>query len=149
MNLNEKLTALIVKLNKLTLQGKLTWKIKEPPRLMIQGTDSHIPFYVVTEYQGQSFALYQCRSLEQEQPSYQSSLLSLPAFARPPLTNYWDERVILALIDKQGRVLWEEESQQSALSDLLETVRRKVSNIDNVIDALLSDDEENIAALHH
>jgi hypothetical protein len=126
MNVNEKITAFIVALNKLTSQEKIIWHIKDPPELMVSGTDNHIPFFVVTEYQGQKYALYQCRSFVPEEPE-------LPHFG-----GFWTERLILAIIDNKGHVLWQEKSRQSALSDLLETIQRKISNIDNVIDAILS-----------
>lgn len=126
MSLDEKVVTLIVKLNRLTSQEKITWQVKDPPRSILRGTDDHIPLFMITQYKGQRFALYQHR--------YQTFNIDFEQF-------FWDEKVILAILDIEERVLWEEREQSSALFDLFETARRKVSDIDSVIDDLLSDDE--------
>ncbi len=127
MIIDEKIVNLIVKLNKLTSQGMITWEVEDPPRTIVRGTDDHIPLFMVTRYKGQRFALYQHR--------YQSFSMEFEQL-------FWNERITLAILDNEDRVLWEEREQSSALYDLFETTRRKVSDIDSLIDDLLSDDEE-------
>ena len=140
----DKTTKLIVTLNKNTSQGKILWRVSSPPSSLTKGTQAVFPIFFRTEYKGQNFALYQCRSLEPERLSFEeltrgSFLLS---FMRPTPKKNWEERIVLAILDNEGRVLWEDDSQQSALSDLFDTVRRKVSNIDEILDAILSDDSD-------
>ena len=123
---DDKITALIVKLNKLTSLGKIEWEVEDAPRAIIRGTDDHIPLYMTTCYKGQQFGLYQHR--------YQSYDGEHDRF-------YWSEQVKLAILDRESRVLWESPHLYSALFDLFETARKKVSNIDALVDDLLSDDE--------
>lgn len=140
----DKITALIVTLNKNTSQGKILWRVSSPPNFLTKGTQVEFPIFLRTEYKGQNFALYQCRSLEPEQPSFEQlvKFSALPSFMRPAPQKIWEERIVLAILDNQGHVLWEEDSRQSALSDLFDTVRRKLSNIDAILDSILSDDDE-------
>ena len=144
MNPSDKSIALIIKLNVLTQQGKIFWRVSSPPSSLTKGTTAVFPLFLRTEYKGQNFALYQCRSLEPEQLSFEELTRHsfLPSFMRTAPKKNWEERIVLAILDNEGRVLWEDDSQQSALSDLLDTVRRKVSNIDAILDAVLADDGE-------
>lgn len=126
MSFDDKIHNLIIKLNRLTSQEQIKWKIDDPPRSIIRGTDDHIPFFVHCEYMGKRFALYQIR--------YQLFDINIER-------TYWSENIVLAILDESDRVLWEERNQASLLFDLLETVRRKVSNIDVVLSELLREEE--------
>lgn len=126
MTPDEKLTTLLVKLNRLTSLEKIQWDVTDAPRAIARGTDDHIPLFLTTTYKGQKFALYQQR--------YQSFDGDRERF-------YWNERLVLAILDEMDRAIWEASNQQSALYDLFETARKKVANIDEVIDELLDDDD--------
>ena len=123
---DDKVTALIVKLNKLTSLGQLKWNVEDAPRPILRGTDDYVPLYMTSRYKGQRFGLYQHR--------YQS-------YDGEHDRSYWSERVALAILDLQDRVLWECPHASSALYDLFETARKQVSNIEEIVDDLLSDDE--------
>lgn len=123
---DDKITALIVKLNKLTSLGQLQWYVEDAPRSILRGTDDFVPLYMTALYKRQRFGLYQHR--------YQSYDVDHDRF-------YWSERLVLVLLDPERRVLWESPHASSALYDLFETVRKKVSAIDEILDDLLSDDE--------
>lgn len=123
----DKITTLLVKLNRLTSQEALHWNLEEAPRPLSRGTDDYIPFFMAAQYKGQRFGLYQQR--------YQSYDGDRDRF-------YWNERLVLAILDFDGRALWETQRQYSALNDLFETARRKVANVDGIIDDLLEDDGE-------
>jgi hypothetical protein len=127
MTPEDKVTSLIVKLNRLTSLGQIKWEVMDAPRTILRGTDDHIPLFMFTAYKGQRFGLYQHR--------YQSYDGDHDRF-------YWTERLVLAILDSEGRALWETPGHSSALFDLFETVRKKVSNIEGVLDDLLSDDDE-------
>ncbi|HEY0884173.1 MAG TPA: hypothetical protein VGE20_02765 [Ramlibacter sp.] len=105
---------------------QLKWHVVEPPRTLSRGTDDYIPFFMSASYKDQQFALYQQR--------YQSYDGERDRF-------YWSERIAFAILDSEGRVLWETPRYSSALADLFETARRKVANVEGIIDELLSDDE--------
>lgn len=126
MNSEEKITALIIKLNKLTSLGQLDWHVEDAPRSILRGTDDYVPLYMSARYKGQRFGLYQHR--------YQSYDGEHDKF-------YWSESVVLVILDPEDRVLWESSQSSSALYDLFDTVRKEVSNIDGILDDLLSDDE--------
>lgn len=123
---DDKITALIVKLNKLTSLGQLDWYVEDAPRSILRGTDDFVPLYMAASYKGQRFGLYQHR--------YQSYDGDRDRF-------YWSERVMLVILDPEDRVLWESPHASSALYDLFETARKKVANIDGILDDLLSDDD--------
>ncbi len=124
---DDKITALIVKLNKLTSLEKLTWHVEDTPRSILRGTDDVVPIYLAAEYKGQQFGLYQLRSqlYDGERDKF-----------------YWTEKVVLVILDEDERVLWETPHASSALYDLFETVRKEVSNIDGILDGLLAEDED-------
>lgn len=124
---NEKAVNLIVKLNKLTALGELEWHTADAPRTITRGTDDFIPLYITARYKGQRFGLYQHRH-------------QLYDGERDKL--YWTERIVLIIIDSFDRVLWEYTNNTSALHDLFENVRTKISNIDTIIDDLLSDSSD-------
>ncbi|NML27449.1 hypothetical protein [Zoogloea dura] len=125
----DKTTALLVKLNRLTSLDKIVWQVTDPPRTLARGTDDVIPFFMYATHKGKHFGLFQQR--------YQSYDGEHERF-------YWSEQVVLAILDYDGRVLWETSSYSSALADLFETARRKVANVDGLIEDLLGDDEEEI-----
>lgn len=122
----EKTIALIVKLNRLTSIGEIKWAAADPPASLVLGTDDRIPLFMGTFYKGKMVGLYLKRF--QDYDGERDRL-------------YWSERVVLAIFDQAGRCLWETFSQYSALMDLYETVRRKVSSVDEFIDELLSDEK--------
>lgn len=123
----EKITALLVKLNRLTSMDKLQWHVEDAPRSLSRGTDDIIPIFMRARYKDKRFGLYQQR--------YQSYDGERDRF-------YWSEREVLAIIDFDDRVLWQTSRNYSALSDLFETAQRKVSNVDELIDNLLEDEDE-------
>lgn len=126
MTPDEKITNLLVKLNKLTSFDHIKWEVTDPPRSIARGTDDYIPLFFTATYKNQRFGLFQQR--------YQS-------FDGDRERHYWSERLVLAIIDIEGRVLWETPYQSSALFDLFETARKKVANIDDIINDLLVDDD--------
>ena len=123
---NEKITSLLVKLNKLTSLGQLQWHVEEAPPSVVRGTDDYIPLFMTTIYKEKKFALYQQRYQLYDGDNNRS---------------YWTDRLVLAILDFDERILWKISEPSSALHDLFETARRKVADVDGIIDALLSDDE--------
>jgi hypothetical protein len=129
MHPEEKVTALIVKLNKLSSLGQIKWEVRDAPRAILRGTDDYIPLFMSTSYKGQRFGLFEHR--------YQ-------AYDGEHERFYWTNRIVLALLDWEDRALWETNSQTPALFDLFETARKKVSNIDGLLDELLDDEGDEV-----
>jgi hypothetical protein len=121
----EKTGQLIIKLNRLTAAGAITWHVTDPPRELARGTDDFIPLFIESVYKSQRFGLYQVR--------YRS-------FDGERETFFWTERIVLSLLDDSSRSLWEVSEYSPLLVDLFDSVRRKVANVDGVLDDLLSDD---------
>lgn len=129
MNPEEKVTTLIVKLNKLTSLGQIEWEVQSTPRAILRGTDDCIPLFMATSYKGKKFGLFEHR--------YQ-------AYDGEHERYYWTNKIVLAILDVEDRVLWETPSQSPALFDLFETARKKVSKIDGLLDELLEDDSDDV-----
>lgn len=129
MHPEEKVTALIVKLNKLSSLGQIKWEVRDAPRAFLRGTDDYIPLFMSTSYKGQRFGLFENR--------YQ-------AYDGEHERLYWTNRIVLAILDWEDRALWETNSQTPALFDLFETARKKVSNIDGLLDELLDDEGDEV-----
>jgi hypothetical protein len=125
--IDDKETALIVKLHRLTAQNKVAWAVTDPPRALWKGTDDQIPLFVRTEYKGRNFAMFERR--------YQ-------AFNMDTESTYWTDKIVLAILDDDDRVLWETRDATAAIYDLFETVRRKVSDVDGILDDLLQDEDD-------
>lgn len=127
MTADDKITSLVVKLNKLTSLKQLDWEVQEAPRAILRGTDDHIPIFMTCTYKGKHFGLYEHRYQEYdgEHSRY-----------------YWTNRIVLAILDREDRALWETPSQIPALFDLFETVRTRVSNVDDILNELLGDDDD-------
>jgi len=125
INSDDKISTLLVKLNRLTSLRKIEWTVQDAPRPLSRGTDDYIPFFMTARYRGQLFGLFQQR--------FQSYDGDREKF-------YWNERLVLAILDSEGRALWEATQPYSAVLDLFETARRKVANVDEIIDDLLADD---------
>lgn len=104
-----------------TVNGLVKWKIKEPPRALIEATERVVPLYLETEYKGKLLGVYDIRS---------KSFYDEHAF-------YWSESIGLCVVDNQGRVLWESDEYTQALLDLYNIAREQVSGVNNILDDLL------------
>lgn len=134
MHTEERVAALIVKLNKLTSLGEIEWAVRDTPQSISRGSDDYISLFMWAAYKGQKFGLFEHR--------YQAYEGEYDRF-------YWTKRIVLAILDDEGRAIWETTSQTPALFDLYETARRKVSNIDGLLDELLEDDGDEYSQQTH
>ncbi|HWV06676.1 hypothetical protein [Ralstonia sp.] len=124
---DEKILKLIVSLNRLTSTGVLEWTLSEPPRRVTAGLDIVVPLYIEAQHRGQRFALYQERSrrFDGERDQF-----------------YAVEDLVLAVLDMEGRVLFEVRDQYSALQDLFARARASLVDIDSILSDL-DDPEDN------
>ena len=122
---DDKNTALIVKLNRLTSTNQIKWRFDEPPPQLVRGTDNYIPIYFTGKYKNQKFALYSERfqNYDGDRDRY-----------------FWNERITLSIIDIYDRIIWKTSEYYSVLYDLLETVRSKTADIEGIFDEILGDD---------
>lgn len=123
MTIESKATQLIVSLTKETSKGMIKWDIKPVPNGLDHGTDDLFPLYFQANYKGQRIGIAQRRR--------RTFNIDYERF-------FWEEAIVLVLIDASGRILWEFSEGSSALWNLFELVRQKATNIDGILDDLLN-----------
>lgn len=123
MKKKNKTVELITKLLKLTSESKITWKSKDVPSCITNGTDDVVSSYFETEHNGKTFSIY-IRRYQQYSGEFD--------------TIYWTEEVKLAIIDKNN-ILWSNTNYTSALKDLYEYVQEQAAGLDDILESLLDD----------
>jgi hypothetical protein len=118
-----KVARLILQLTKLTVDKGIEWKVCDPPRALIQGTDDVVSLYLETEYKGQFLALYHRR---------------YRAYDGDNDVTYWADEVHVAILDAEERIVWEHTDGSSALTNLFTVARESAANIDGILDSLLN-----------
>ena len=122
-----KVTKVLSELTRLTSKSQIKWKVSDTPTTLTSGTDDVVPLFIETKYKEQRIGLAQRR--------YQS-------YNGENDTLYWTEEVIIVFVDWRDRITWQSNTPHSAIQTLFEAAREQVSNIDEVFDKLLGDDEE-------
>lgn len=113
---------LIITLNRMTSQSQISWEVTLPPNSIARGTDNIVPFYAQAYLNNNLFGIYEYK--------YQ--------FFNPEYEHFfWSESISLVMLDASGTILWQTNEHTSLLYDLLATIRRRVSGIDNIIDDIL------------
>lgn len=123
---NDRTLAIIIKLNRLTSEDLISWKIEDAPRSITRGTDDIISIYLETEYKQSYFAIYERR---------------VKYYNGDRDEFYWSELIVLAMLDAYERVLWETFDHNAALKDLFLAARNNAAEIDHIFDNILNDDE--------
>ena len=125
MPTESKVVQLLSKLTRETVRGHISWNASNPPSYLIKGTDYVIPIYFETNYNETKIGLAQRR----RQRYF------------PHLDNFmWDEDIVILLIDRAGRAIWEHAEQSSAMQGLFDVVRESSADLDKIIGNILSDD---------
>jgi len=107
-----------------TKSGKVRWVPEDPPEIPRTGTEEYVGVVYTTTLSGRRFRLSEVRY----------------RYYTDEDRFIWTEEVALELVDWQGRTLWRF-PQSRELLDLLEVVQYAASNIEEVIDAVLSENE--------
>lgn len=121
------LTDFVAKLNRLTQEGKLRWKLMKPPSSLTSGSSSQVPAFFQCELRGKIVGIY-----EERYQSYSSETDEW----------YWASGITLALFDAEGHQIWEFPSDLEGLQDLWKAVRYRSADVDKYLDAVLSADSE-------
>ncbi|OBS99018.1 hypothetical protein A9259_21985 [Vibrio cyclitrophicus] len=112
---------LLVEFQKLTSQGMLVWNLIDPPKSLVSATDDYIPNCYATEYEKKKFIVFS-RRYQDYSPDFEQL--------------YFSERVEIAMIDFNGRILWEYTERTPALNDLFAIIKRQNSGIDDIFNNL-------------
>jgi len=125
------------KLNKLTLEGKLTWSITHSHNLTNSPPDRLAGHVYETKYpKDHSLRLYKRRikvEVAKNPFSGFGNLLREPEFI-------WSDQVFLEMVDSSGVTLWMF-PQLSALKDLYASVSYQVADVKNFLEGILETDE--------
>ncbi len=119
---NDKITSLIVKLNKDTVNRTIKWFYVDDDKYKIKGTDDIVPLMYICAMKDKSIAMYERKSKHW----------------LDDIDYTWNSDVYLAIMSHDGKIIWDTKNPPQALRDLFETVRRQSSGLDEILDELLN-----------
>lgn len=118
-----KTSVILSKLTRLTFEGKLIWKLADPPAHLTSGTNSKFPYYAEAKYKNEHYLGY----FEERYRSYSDEF-----------SYEWGEVSRLVLLDKFKRTIYTF-PQTTALRDLSQSIHESTAQIDDVFSDLLKD----------
>jgi len=130
MLINEKNLSLVLALYRLTLLREIEWHVAQPAA--DSNKDAPGVLRYETTHEGFHFAVYQ---------------LDHGSYHRPPNSNLWISRHVLAVLDDQGREIWHESGSLTSVDDLFRLVQRRLTCIDQVFAKIVAPIEEERAKL--
>lgn len=122
MSLEQDISQLVSKLIWDTIGGSVTWRLTDPPRPFTEGTFDLIPCYIECRYQNkQTISVYERRYRHYvDEDDF-----------------YWASRIILALLDDYGRVIYESNEPDIQINNLFDVARNSASNIGGIVRSLI------------
>ncbi|MFL3320445.1 hypothetical protein [Klebsiella michiganensis] len=119
---NDKITKLVVTLNKLTVQKSISWQAIDAHENLTNGTQDILQVVFHTTYSEKHFIIYN-RKYRHYFDEHQWS---------------WAEGIVLAIVTPSFKILWETYVQTQALRDLYSSVSKQASGFDDIVDELLN-----------
>ncbi|MCH6191275.1 hypothetical protein J9788_01275 [Serratia sp. X10] len=119
---NDKITSLIVKLNKDTVNRTIKWIYVDDDKYKIEGTDDIVPLMYICAMTDKHIAMYERKSKHW----------------LDDVDYTWNSDVYLAIMSHDGKIIWDTKQPTQALRDLFETVRRQSSGLDDILDELFN-----------
>lgn len=115
----DKITQLIVQLNRETASGSLQWKSTKPPESLNQGTEDIVHHFFECTYKEKLMGIYERR--------YKNFF--------DEFSFYWCSETVLCLLDKRDsrKITWEYSERSPALADLLSVVKEQCSGINDLL----------------
>lgn len=132
---DDKIEQAVFKIFQMTHLGQLEWIQKAAPKSLHAGTDSVFPYYFETQFQGRTLALFSERYRTRERLA--ASNLGLATLFEDADKERWIDKNVLALLSDEGQLAFEFSSSRQ-VRDLMSTVRRKASGVDQFLDDLLN-----------
>jgi len=121
MSINEKAAGTVAKLLHLTLKGELEWKPVRDTTPLTYGTEDLADVAYTAEYSDNVFALYKARFKGSNDGD----------------TFYWTDRVVLKLVDREGRTQWEFPTV-APLDALYKKVQMQAECVEDRLDRILA-----------
>jgi hypothetical protein len=120
---DNKVSQLILRLTKATVDGEVEWESTAPPIELNRTTDDVIESYHQTELKGQTIAIFERR---------------FRAYDGEHDVQYWAGANSIAILRKwPTEVIWEHQENSSSLGNLIRIAKEKSSGIDGILDNLL------------
>ena len=122
MSLDKDISTLITQLTWESVNGSVSWSLKDPPPSLTQGTFDLIPFYIECHYKSrQRIAIYERRYRHYvDEDQY-----------------YWASAIILVLFDDYDRVIYESNEPDVRINNLFSVARDNASNISGIVKSLI------------
>ena len=134
----------ILKLVKLTQDGKLTWNATQPWGELVNTESRRIESVFSCEHEGRRLRIY-VEKERVDRPTGFGALISNNVIAglgtTAPTYPYWTTKTVLEITDVEGRNLWRFPSKP-AVNDLLTAVKYHVAGVKEFLDKLLADNEK-------
>lgn len=108
---------MVARLIEETARGRMSWRLGQAPRSIIDGTEDRIGLYFEGVFKETKFSIYELR---------------FKNFTDEDAFN-WSSTVVLAIVDYDDRVLWTQTNYRE-LYELYDDVRRKASGVDRLLD---------------
>ncbi|MNF54657.1 hypothetical protein D3C76_774770 [compost metagenome] len=111
-----RISNMVTRLIEETVRGRVVWRIADVPETITLGTNDIFTLFVETNFRDTRFAMYEVRYKHYtDEYDY-----------------YWNEKVILAILDSEDRVLWPI-SGTPEIYELFADVRQKVAGVDQLL----------------
>jgi hypothetical protein len=120
MSIDEKAHGTIVKLLQLTLKDVLKWDRTTNTESLTYGTNDVVPVAFTSRVADNLFALFEARFRNMDADG----------------NVFWDDRVVLQLIDEEGKPIWTF-PPTAAIRTLLRKVAAKASGVEERLDKIL------------
>lgn len=124
------LTDFVAKLNRLTQEGQMRWKLARAPASLTAGSSFKIPAFFQCDLLGKTVGIYEER--------YQDYSTETDEW-------YWASRLVLGLFDAEGNQVWDFPDGLAGLQDLWNAVRYRSADVDKYLDAVLAADTDDKA----
>jgi hypothetical protein len=121
-----RLVKFVAKLNRMTQEGRIEWRLIDPPEYLTSDASDKIPFYFVARINNQYLGLYILRYHDSD--SYHNE-------------PFWSEKTVLAFCAPDWTPIWEF-PPIAGIDELLESVQRQYVRVDSFIDEFLAEDDK-------
>lgn len=108
---------MIIRLIEETSTGRISWVVGDAPQSVTQGTDDVFPLYFEVVFKGKNLCIYEAKAKKYIDDR----------------DHYWNESIVLGILDIDGRVVWEYEGNDTVLRELFSDVRRSVADVDQFL----------------
>ncbi len=122
MPTENKISQLILRLTKATVNKEIEWKPFNPPKSLTTGNDDLIVACLTADYKQQTLALVKGRFRDYDGSND---------------TFYWTGSYSLAILNAAQSILWEHRENSSALGNLFQVAHEAAMNVDQILDSLL------------